>query len=243
MKLKDKVAVVTGAGSGIGEAIGRLFAAEGATVIVCDIIPETAQKVSSAIGGNSIAFKVDVASSKEVDDTVKQVIEKFGRIDVLVNNAGITKDTLLLRMTDDDWERVLKVNLTGTFFFTRAAIRHMMKARSGRIINVSSIVGIIGNAGQANYAASKAGIIAFTKSCAKELASRNIMVNAIAPGFIQTALTEKLPEEIKTSYLKTIPLGRFGEPKDVAKVAVFLASDEAAYVTGQVICVDGGMVM
>jgi len=242
-KLKDRVAIVTGGGSGIGEAVAKSFGAEGSRVVICDLDYESAQRVCNFIGAQAVAYKVDVAGSKEVDETVKKVFERFGRIDILVNNAGITKDTLLIRMTDEDWEKVLRINLFGTFYFTRSVIRYMMKERYGRIINIASIIGLIGNAGQANYAASKAGIIAFTKSCAKELAVRNILVNAIAPGFIQTPMTRSLPEEIKNNYLKSIPLGRFGEPGDVARVALFLASEDSSYITGQVLTVDGGIIM
>jgi 3-oxoacyl-[acyl-carrier protein] reductase len=242
-KLDSRIAIVTGGGSGIGESIAVTLAQEGATVVVCDVVEDAAHRVAQRIGGGALAMKVDVGNGQEVDAVVKSIAERFGRIDILVNNAGITRDMLLVRMTDDDWERVLKVNLSGTFFFTRAVARYMMKGRYGRIVNIASIIGLGGNAGQANYAASKAGIIALTKSCAKELASRSIRVNAIAPGFIETPMTAALPQEAKDNYLKTIPLGRFGKPEDVARVVVFLASDDSAYITGQVLVVDGGMVM
>ena len=242
-KLDNRVAVVTGGGSGIGEAIAKTLAADGAKVAVGDVVVAGAERVAQEIGSAAFALEVDVSNSKAVDETVRKVIERFGRIDVLVNNAGVTKDTLLLRMTDEDWERVLKINLSGTFFFTRAAAKYMMKERYGRIINISSIIGLAGNAGQANYAASKAGIIGFTKSCAKELAARNILVNAVAPGFIETPMTRGLPEEAKNNYLKAIPLNRFGKPEDIARVVLFLASEDASYITGQVLVVDGGMVM
>ncbi len=242
-KLDNRVAIVTGGGSGIGEEIARTLAAEGAKVGVGDVVAAGAERVAREIGSAGFALEVDVSNSKAVDEAVGKVIERFGRIDILVNNAGVTKDTLVPRMTDEDWERVLKINLSGTFFFTRAATKHMMKARYGRIINISSIIGLAGNAGQANYAASKAGIIGFTKSCAKELASRNILVNAVAPGFIETPMTRGLPEAAKNSYLKSIPLNRFGRPEDVARVVLFLASEDSCYVTGQVLVVDGGMVM
>ncbi|MEO0225633.1 MAG: 3-oxoacyl-[acyl-carrier-protein] reductase [candidate division WOR-3 bacterium] len=242
-RLKDKVAIITGGGSGIGAGVARLFAEEGALIAVCDIIFETAQQVCNAIGEKASPYKVDVSNSQEVDETVKKIIEKFGRIDILINNAGITKDGLLVRMSDQDWEKVLRINLFGTFYFTRSVVRYMMKVRYGRIVNISSIIGLMGNAGQVNYASSKAGVIAFTRSCAKELAGRNILVNAIAPGFIETPMTQNLSPEVKASYLKMIPLGRFGTPEDIARVALFLVSDEASYITGQVLTVDGGIVM
>ncbi|MEO0143296.1 MAG: 3-oxoacyl-[acyl-carrier-protein] reductase, partial [candidate division WOR-3 bacterium] len=195
------------------------------------------------LGENAYFYFLNIADEKSVNETVERIMNDFTKLDILINNAGITNDKLLVRMTREDWEKVININLTGTFLMTRAVVKYMMKQRFGRIINIASVIGLIGNAGQANYAASKAGIIGFTKSCAKEFASRNIKVNAIAPGFIETRMTENLPDEIKQAYFKLIPLGRFGKPEDVANLALFLASDQADYITGQVIAVDGGMVM
>lgn len=243
MATQSRLALVTGGATGIGAAIAKRFVQEDIQVAICDVDSENGQRLATEIGATARFYKLDIADESEVNAVVDNIFHEFGRIDILVNNAGITKDTLLIRMTREDWERVLRVNLTGTFLMTKAVAKHMIKQRHGRIVNIASVVGIIGNFGQANYAASKAGIIAFTKSCAKELARRNIMVNAIAPGFIKTRMTEVIPDEIKESYLKLIPLGRFGEPEDVANLVMFLSSDGAAYLTGQTICVDGGMVM
>lgn len=240
-KLKDKVALVTGSAQGIGKAIAVAMAKEGAKVIISDINLELAEQTAKEVGGTAIKF--NVADLPEVEAAVKQSIEKFGRIDILVNNAGITKDNLLLRMKKEDWDLVLSINLTGVFNLCKAISPLMMKARSGKIINIASIVGEMGNAGQANYAASKAGVIGLTKTLARELSSRNITVNAIAPGFIQTAMTDKLPDEIKKQMAAQIPLGKLGLPEDVAAAAVFLASPDADYITGQVINVNGGMYM
>jgi len=244
-QLDGKIAIVTGAARGIGQAIAVKLAAEGADVAICDLdkewLSETAGKIT-ALGRRVECLAVDVSKADEVQGVIDQVEKAFGRIDILVNNAGITKDGFLARMTEADWDAVLDVNLKGTFLFTKAVSRPMMKQRSGVIVNVASIIGLIGNAGQCNYAASKAGVIALTKSVAKELASRNIRANAVAPGFIQTKMTEKLPEDIKKKMLEAIPLGRFGLPEDVANVVLFLASDAASYVTGQVLTVCGGMV-
>ncbi len=237
--------MVTGAARGIGQAIAVKLAAEGADIALCDLqadwLVETAGKVQ-ALGRKAQCYTVDVSNAEQVQAVVGAVEKDFGRIDILVNNAGITKDTFLIRMTEADWDAVLNINLKGTFLFSKAVARPMMKQRSGAIVNVASIIGLIGNAGQCNYAASKAGVIALTKSVAKELASRNIRANAVAPGFIQTKMTEKLPEDIRQKMLEAIPLARFGEPEDVANVVLFLASDAAAYVTGQVVTVCGGMV-
>jgi 3-oxoacyl-[acyl-carrier protein] reductase len=243
--LDGKIALVTGAARGIGQAIALKLAAAGADIAACDLqaewLADTLARVR-ALGRRAEGFSVNVAAAEEVQKAVDAALESFGRIDVLVNNAGITKDTFLARMSEADWNAVLSVNLTGTFLMTKAVSRPMMKQRAGVIVNVASIIGLIGNAGQCNYAASKAGVIAFTKSVAKELASRNIRANAVAPGFIQTKMTDALPEEVRKKMLDAIPLARFGEPDDVADVVLFLASDASSYVTGQVITVCGGMV-
>lgn len=234
-KLEGKVAIVTGASRGIGAAIVAKLAEEGATVVACARSIESCESAA-------LCLKVDVSDSAQVDACVKTVVERFGRIDVLVNNAGITKDGLLMRMSDEDWDQVLGINLKGTFLFTRAVARPMMKERSGSIVNISSVVGITGNAGQANYTASKGGVIALTKTTAKELGSRNIRCNAVAPGFIESKMTDGLSDELKKAYLGSIPLKRFGKVDDVAKAVVWLASDDASYVTGQVVGVNGGMI-
>lgn len=244
--LNGKIAVVTGAARGIGRAIAEELARAGADIALCDLNSEWLKDTAGAVeaaGRKARCWSLDVSNSKAVNDTVTDIIKEFGRIDILVNNAGITKDTLLIRMKDEDWDSVLSVNLRGTFLCTRAAARPMMKQESGVIINIASIIGLIGNAGQCNYAASKAGVIALTKSTAKELAARNIRVNAVAPGFIETKMTEVLPEDIKKKMLEAIPMKRFGSPLDVAKVVLFLAGDESSYMTGQVLTVSGGMVM
>lgn len=244
-KLKDKVAIVTGASRGIGRAIALALAAEGAKVVVNYASSgEAAQKVVGEItdaGGNALAFQADVSQEEQVEALLKNTIEKFGRVDVLVNNAGITRDTLLLRMKPADWQAVINLNLTGVFLCTRAVSKIMLKQRSGRIINIASVAGQMGNPGQANYSAAKAGVIGFTKTVAKELASRGVTVNAVAPGFIATEMTKELNSE---DILKYIPLARYGEPEEVAGMVRFLAADPAAaYITGQVFNVDGGMVM
>ena len=240
--LDGKVAIVTGASRGIGAAIVRKFAAEGATVVAC------ARSIESCEGA-AMCQKVDVSDSAQVDACVKATIERFGRVDVLVNNAGITRDGLLMRMSDADWDQVLDINLKGTFLFSRAVARPMMKNKradgtsaGGSIVNITSVVGITGNAGQANYTASKGGVIALTKTVAKELGSRNVRCNAVAPGFIESKMTEGLPEDLEKAYMEKIPLRRFGQVDDIARAVAWLASDESAYVTGQVLSVNGGMV-
>lgn len=243
MVLESKVAFITGGASGIGAGIAKKFIQEGARVIICDVDAETGTKTAQQIGGNIHFYKMDISDEGEVKKTVETVVNEFSKIDILINNAGITNDKLLLRMTKQDWESVIAINLTGTFLVTKAIMRYMIKQRYGRIVNIASVIGLIGNPGQANYAASKAGIIGFTKSCAKELAGRNITVNAIAPGFIETKMTGNILDEVKQYYLKLIPLRRFGLPEDVANLVLFLVSDQASYITGQVICLDGGMVM
>ena len=243
----NKVALITGASRGIGKQIAITFAEQGYDIAV-NYKGDTEEvklleKEITAKNVNFIALKGDVSVFEETEQLVKTVMDKYGRIDVLVNNAGITKDTLLMRMKKEDFESVIDVNLVGTFNVTKNVIPHMMKARSGRIINIASVVGIAGNAGQTNYAASKAGIIGFTKSLAKEVASRNILVNAVAPGFIQTDMTNVLKDEIKEEISKSIPLKRMGTVEDVANVVKFLASEDSSYITGQVIHIDGGMLM
>jgi len=246
-KLKDKVALVTGSASGIGRAIALRFAREGADVVISDVNLEgaikTADEIAAETSARTMAVKLDVSDSSSCSEAVKSVIEKFQKIDILVNNAGITKDNLILRMSDEEFARVIDVNLKGVFNMTRAVARDMLKARSGRIINIASVVGLMGNAGQANYSASKGGVIALTKTAAREFASRGILVNAIAPGFIKTAMTEVLSEEAKTKLASLIPLGRLGEVEDVASAALFLASGDSSYITGQVLSVNGGMYM
>jgi len=244
--LEGKVALVTGAARGIGRAIAEKFAAEGADLALCDLNQDWLNDTAKAItdkGRKVACFAVDVSKAADVQATVDAVLKAFGKIDVLVNNAGITRDGFLVRMSEADWDAVLAVNLKGTFLFTKAVSKFMLKQRSGVMVNVASIIGLVGNAGQCNYAASKAGVIAFTKSVAKELASRTIRVNAVAPGYIQTKMTETLPEDIRKKMLEAIPVARFGVPDDVANVVLFLASDASAYMTGQVLSVCGGMVM
>ena len=247
MQLTDKVALVTGASRGIGRAIALLMANQGADVVVNYSGSEgAAQETVDAIlamGRKAIKIKANVGNAEEVAAMVDEAHTTFGRIDILVNNAGITRDGLLMRMKDSDWDDVININLKGVYLMTKAVSKIMMKQRSGKIVNMTSVVGVTGNAGQANYSASKAGVIGFTKTCAKELASRGITVNAIAPGFIHTDMTNVLPDKVKDAMVHTIPLGRMAEPDEVAAVAAFLVSDMSSYITGQVINVDGGMVM
>ncbi len=243
--LQGKVALVTGAARGIGAEIARRLAEEGANVAICDLNADWCAETVEALvklGVKAKAYGVNVADSAQVDQCVKSVLADFGSLDIMVNNAGITKDGLLMRMSDDDWDAVLNVNLKGTFLFTRAVARPMMKQRAGVIINIASVVGIMGNAGQANYTASKGGVIALTKTTAKELGSRNIRCNAVAPGFIQSKMTDVLPEDVRKAYMDTIPLKRFGTARDIANAVAWLSGDDASYVTGQIISVNGGMI-
>jgi len=243
---EGKVAVVTGAARGIGQAIARKLAQEGADIVICDLqaewLAETAGIVEG-LGRKALPLAVDVGDGDAVNACIAEVVKVFGKVDIMVNNAGITKDTLLVRMSDEDWDAVLRVNLKGTFLFSRAVAKHMMKQRSGAIVNIASISGIIGTAGQANYAASKAGVIALTKSTANELAARGVRANAIAPGFISSKMTDALSEDVRNQYLSRIPLGRFGTVEDIANAVVFLASEQSSYLTGQTLNVNGGMVM
>jgi 3-oxoacyl-[acyl-carrier protein] reductase len=246
MSLNGKIALVTGAAQGIGRDIALGLAADGAELAICDVNLEAAQKTAGDIaakGRKSLALKANVASSTDVTAMIDQVVETFGRIDILVNNAGITRDGLIIRMKDEDWDLVLSINLKGAFLCTKSALKYMTKQRSGTIINIASIVGAMGNAGQANYVASKAGLIGLTKTIAREYANRNITANAVAPGFIDTAMTQALSEQVRTDLAKQIPLGRLGSSEDVASAVRFLASPAAAYITGQVIHVNGGMYM
>jgi len=240
---QDKVVLVTGSARGIGRTIAEKFVELGAKVVISDLDQEAVNEVATEIGDSAIGVAANVVKSDDIESLLAKTVEKFGRIDILVNNAGITRDTLMMRMSEDDWDRVLDTNLKGAFLVTKATARLMMKQRSGRIINVSSVVGLIGNAGQANYSSSKAGLIGLTKSAAKELASRGVTVNAVAPGFIETDMTKALSDTARENLLSVIPSKRTGKPDDVAAAIVFLASDEAAYITGEVIRVDGGMAM
>jgi 3-oxoacyl-[acyl-carrier protein] reductase len=246
LDLKGKVAIVTGGAQGIGKAIATQLAQEGANVVIADVAEEvakpTAQEISQK-GNEAISIGVDVSSISSVEEMVKKTLDKFGRIDILVNNAGITRDALVMRMKEEDWDLVLDINLKGVFNCIKIVSPVMMKQKSGKIVNIASIVGIIGNAGQANYSASKGGLIALTKTCARELASRRINVNAVAPGFIQTSMTERLPAQVKEKLSSQIPFGEIGKPEDVASAVLFLVSEKASYITGEVIKVDGGMVM
>jgi len=243
--LENKVALVTGAARGIGQAIALQLAADGADLALGDVqvewLAETAEK-ARALGRRVECYAMNVADGATVGEVVAKIAADFGKIDVLVNNAGITRDTLLFRMSEEDWDQVLDVNLKGAFLVTKAVARFMMKQRTGSIVNIASVVGVMGNAGQVNYSASKGGLLAMTRTLAKELGSRNVRVNAVAPGYINTAMTKQLPEAVKEVMLRNVPLGRPGEPEDVAKAVAFLASDNAAYISGQTLPVCGGMI-
>jgi len=246
MRLKGKVSLVTGAAQGIGQSIAIKLAQEGSDIVIVDIDKEKAEATAQQIkklGRGAYVYKIDVSNYQQVEDLVDQGIEKWGGVDILVNNAGVTRDNLLLRMKEEDWDLVIKINLKGAFNFSKVISKFMVKKRAGNIVNIASVIGLIGNVGQANYAASKAGLIGLTKSLAKELAPRNIRVNAIAPGFIQTSMTERLSEEVKAEMLKLIPLKRIGQAEEVANLVAFLVSEDSSYITGQVINIDGGMVM
>lgn len=243
---EDKIVVITGAARGIGFAIAQLFAEEGAVVIVVDMredIVQSAVKKLTDSGYRADGWVADITSLERTELVAKEIIDKYHRVDVLINNAGVTKDNLLLRMKEEEWDMVINVNLKGTFNCTQKFSKYMLKQRAGVILNISSVIGVMGNAGQANYAASKGGIIAFTKSCAKEFGSRSIRCNAIAPGFIVTEMTDHLPKEVVEKYGESIPLQHMGQPRQVAQACSFLASDEASYITGQVLHVDGGLIM
>jgi len=246
LQLTGKVALVTGAAQGIGKAVALLLARNGADIVVSDINLEKAEETAKeiqAVGRKAIATKVDVASLGDVERMVQAVIEHFGHIDILINNAGITRDKLILRMAEEDWDAVLNINLKGTFNCTKVVVRHMSKQRSGKIVSIASVVGEMGNAGQANYSASKAGVIGFTKTIAREFAQRGINVNAIAPGYIETPMTEALPEKAKEELRRLIPMERLGRPEDVAEAVLFLVSEASGYITGQVLNVNGGIYM
>ncbi len=245
--LKGRVAIITGSSRGIGRSIAEKLASLGADVIITstkqEVSQEVAKEISEKFGVKSKGFALNVANFEEFSKVIDETVKEFGKIDILVNNAGITKDTLLMRMKEEDWDAVIDTNLKGVFNGCKAVIKYMLKQQYGKIINISSVVGLMGNAGQVNYSASKAGVIGITKSLAKEVASRNINVNAVAPGYIETDMTNVLPDNIKQEIIKLIPMGKIGKPEDVANVVAFLASDLASYITGQTIVVDGGMVM
>ncbi len=245
-RLEGQIALVTGGARGIGKCICERLISEGATVAIVDILQEIADETAKEFmdkGFEASAYAADVSKPEDADATVKAVIEKYGKIDILVNNAGITRDTLIMRMSEKDWDMVIDVNLKGTFNFTKAVARPMMKSRYGKIVNIASVVGRMGNAGQANYSASKAGVIGLTKTTAKEFASRNIAVNAVAPGYIMTAMTKEISEQATDAFMNAVPMKRAGKPEDVANVVYFLCSSDSDYVTGQVINIDGGLLM
>lgn len=245
-KLNSKLTLITGGARGIGKTIARHFLDEGAIIALCDVNLDSARETArelSKTGGTVIAYGMNVTDEENVAEAVKNITSDFGNVEILINNAGITRDNLMLRMKKEDWDAVISVNLTGAYIVSKTVVRGMMKTRSGHIINIASVVGVVGNAGQANYSASKAGLIGLTKTMAKEFASRGITVNAIAPGYILTEMTKHLSDEARQAFLALVPLNRPGTAEDVARTALFLASDDASYITGQVICVDGGMVM
>lgn len=246
MKLAGKVALVTGGAQGIGKAVALLLARNGADIVVSDINLEKAEETAKevqALGRKALATKVDVAAFGDVEKMVETILTQFGKVDILVNNAGIARDKLILRMTEEDWDAVLNINLKGTFNCTKAVVRHMSKQKSGKIVNIASVVGEMGNAGQGNYAASKAGVIGFTKTIAREFAQRGINVNAIAPGYIETPMTDALSDKVKEELKRLIPMDRLGKPEDVAEAVLFLVSESANYITGQVLNVNGGIYM
>ena len=246
MPLKGQTAVVTGGARGIGKEIALSLARDGANIVIADLMTEQSEETAEEIkklNCKALIQKVDVSKTADVEDMIKNTIDEFKALDILINNAGVTRDTLIVRMKEEDWDFVLRVNLTGTFNCTKAAAKYMMKQRKGKIVNIASIVGAMGNAGQANYSASKAGIIGLTKTSARELASRNITVNAVAPGFIDTEMTRSLNENIKQQLKEQIPMGKLGMPEDIANCIKFLVSDDASYITGQVVHVNGGMLM